>query len=369
MSQTDRPFHSNFFPLLRTCPRKPMSYVSPSPLTDKLFSPVLWFFLPVYFPKYHPFLFESQNSMCHWLLSGLKKHLVESHSCLHRPFLPPTTHMHPKNEVCYVAPTFHINLYGFQTQISIADVESCLFSFCRLHRSFFTPSSNKDEWLAAAQSVLIKVPSWMTCNENCYFTCLLRLSIPELSDVAWSLHHSDLRQKSGFINTILIDFLHEQLQFFSRSNFTMRSCTVSASQYFVNWYCDSIACALQDLWLPHHFQHVAFQLHYLKVFSDGWLTESFSDSMSTKFARIPKEDIMQCLQSLPSHIRPTYNTWTIRVCRSVLLTHIHSRILYLASLSNCEFFHMFFSLMCCQNVLLSPPLPTNIRMALKNLSL
>lgn len=42
----------------------------------------------------------------------------------------------------YVAPVFHINFHGIQTEISMLDVESPSFSYCRLHRRFLAPNSN-----------------------------------------------------------------------------------------------------------------------------------------------------------------------------------------------------------------------------------
>ena len=54
--------------------------------------------------------------------------------------------------------------------------------------------------------------------------------------------------------------------------------------------------------------------------------------------------ILQTLQTIPCHIRPSYASCLVTACRTVLLHHIHCRIrvMYLGTLSDQDFFATFF---------------------------
>ena len=77
--------------------------------------------------------------------------------------------------------------------------------------------------------------------------------------------------------------------------------------------------------------------------SEMWLYQTLDD-MDSRLRRAHKDEILSCLHSIPSHLRPQYSTRSIRACRTPLLLHIQSRIWYLHSLSNHSFFQVLFSI-------------------------
>jgi hypothetical protein len=52
---------------------------------------------------------------------------------------------------------------------------------------------------------------------------------------------------------------------------------------------------------------------------------------------------LNCLHSIPCHLRPVYRVRSIIDCRTAILHHIRSRICYLSPLTDRQFFQIFFS--------------------------
>ena len=88
---------------------------------------------PVYFPTNYPSIFDSEDSVCEWLLMGLKKHSFVCCSCV---FLQ-NGFEQCEDSVRYNASMFEIKFHCVQIQVSILYIESSMFSFCRLHHLLF----------------------------------------------------------------------------------------------------------------------------------------------------------------------------------------------------------------------------------------
>ena len=74
-----------------------------------------------------------------------------------------------------------------------------------------------------------------------------------------------------------------------------------------------------------------------------WLYQSLDD-MDSRLRRAHRDEILSCLHSIPSYLRPQYSTRSLQACRTPLLLHILSRIWYLGSLSDHSFFQVLFSI-------------------------
>jgi hypothetical protein len=174
------------------------------------------FYDALYFPEDHFSIFETEFFFCEWLLERVDYHSYTCRSC---PQVPPCLRtVDWNNQVSYENRCFTINFYGICTTISIIDVQSSFFSFCRLHRRFF-PASCEDrhvcgnvgqcQWVSDAECVRNDVPYWMMRNEIDYLDCLSRLSIADLKDVSRSLCRFNPRTKSDFIQILVQDFLDD----------------------------------------------------------------------------------------------------------------------------------------------------------------
>jgi hypothetical protein len=312
------------------------------------------FYDALYFPEDHFSIFETESFFCEWLLERVSHHSCTCHSC---PQVPPCLRkVDWNNQVFYENGCFTINFYGICTTISINDVQSSFFSFCRLHRRFFPVSCEgrpvcgnvgQCQWVSDAECVRNDVPYWMMRNETDYLDCLSRLSIADLKDGSRSLCRFNPRTKFDFIQILVQDFLEERRRFQVPSiSFPTVLCRlkVSVAGYFERRYSKTVCCALRDVRIASHFDG-EFTLDDLKEYiSHVWCIESLKE-MDTKLSRVSKQDILRCLLYIPYGFRPTYSTRSIQSCRKALLLHIQKRILYLVSLSPREFFRVFFSVL------------------------
>jgi hypothetical protein len=72
---------------------------------------------PLYFPQYHSLLFQTENSVYHWLLIGLLQHFVH---CPLSSF--PKEINNSIKKIVFHAPNFHVQLLGVEIKISKIDV-------------------------------------------------------------------------------------------------------------------------------------------------------------------------------------------------------------------------------------------------------
>jgi hypothetical protein len=95
---------------------------------------------PLYFPQDHSLLFQTEESVCAWLLSGLQQHSSICASCPSSDIASSTI----KNNVQYNNGFSNIIFSGIRNIIPVCDVESSCFSFCRLGRQILTHIANSD---------------------------------------------------------------------------------------------------------------------------------------------------------------------------------------------------------------------------------
>jgi hypothetical protein len=82
----------------------------------------------------------------------------------------------------------------------------------------------------------------------------------------------------------------------------------------------------------------------LQAYGDVWLSENY-DKMSLRISSLSKEEILRCLQAIPCHLRPVYNSRSIRSCRCSLLLHVRNWIATLERMPSKTFFDTFFSVL------------------------
>jgi hypothetical protein len=304
----------------------------------------------LYFPQDHPLLFQTEESVCRWLLTELQQHCVICPSCVRLQIASSSI----KNHVQYNEGFFNIIFSGLQNVIPICDVESSCFSFCRLCRQFLMGTSKiqsltthlsstaHDLCFIDAERVLHETPSWLVRDDAVFSTCLFRLSVSKLGDVARSLPHGHCRSKQELIQTIMTDICYQRQQLLPSQ--TTPNSLVVVARSFQTCYRNDVTNALRDLRLLHHFQKDVFGPERLNVYghaSTTWLVRPYTDMLS-KLMHISKSHIFQSLRQLPFHIRPSYDFRQVQLCRQTLVSHVRSRILYLVSLSSYQFFQVYF---------------------------
>jgi hypothetical protein len=132
------------------------------------------YYNPVYFPSYHVSLFETEETVCQWLLKGLQDHILVRCSCLQLPDSFQKSECDDK--VCYKSSVFHVKFHGLCLLVPLAYVECSFFSFCRLlHRQLLSLTSklqcipaDMDQWSIHAETAVAQVPIWVMRDEEEY---------------------------------------------------------------------------------------------------------------------------------------------------------------------------------------------------------
>ena len=83
-------------------------------------------------------------------------------------------------------------------------------------------------------------------------------------------------------------------------------------------------------------------VNYSVLYGQSWLSHSY-DTMFSHLMHVSKQDVLNCLHVIPSHLRPLYNTRSAHSCCSALLHHIWAQISYFTSLSQSGFLSIFLS--------------------------
>jgi hypothetical protein len=309
-----------------------------------------YYYDSLYFPTYYPFLFQTEDSTCRWLKTAFHNHLLRCLSC---------SSLTKKYEeivlnITYSEPVFHFELCGICLQVPLTYIESSHFSFCRLYRRFFFLSMNLcsippyvDQSIKDIESVLARVPTWLMRPRDAYFPSLCALSLSELQSTPLSFSVVS-RRKPDVIEALIEDFVKERsrLWVIVTNTCQYRSWSSMVVMHFFHRYGERVASVFRDLRSPDDFQDSSLYRIVSNPNSDNqmWLQQSFDD-MSSKMTQIRREDVLRSLQSIPCHLRPTYDTHSIRACRSALLCHIRRRIALLVSFSFEKFLHHFFSVL------------------------
>ena len=242
-------------------------------------------------------------------------------------------------KVSYCSNYFAIDFYGTRLHVLLSYIENCAFSFCRLHRrlvAFIDPDHTRTH-----QSFKSQLPSWLLCELNVLSLRLSILSVSQLCAVTRQLHLSHSRDKSGVMHAIVEDFFRERVQFFQKQPVAHTTpLMISICDYFNSRYGSTVTNALQDVRSSKFFGDEHIHIEHSVLYGSTWLTRSFDDMIS-RLTRISKEEILDCLHLIPARFRPSYNTCSIRSCRSALLHHIRGCILHLASLTDPQFVEAF----------------------------
>jgi hypothetical protein len=198
------------------------------------------------------------------------------------------------------------------------------------------------------------MPPWLFQDYECYVMSLSEsaLSVSEMQPTASSLNLSHLRLKTDLVDGLVNDFCRERTQILEKLTYSTKPWTVSVSRHFQNRYGDLLSYAFRDVRVPNHFSNINCDCSdrgccNLNVYGETWTwLVKVLKSLTTTMSLISKDDsdvLHALLQSIPCHLRPSYNRRSVCSCRSVLLLHIHCRIFYLASLPQRIFFEVFFS--------------------------
>jgi hypothetical protein len=208
----------------------------------------------LYFPQDHSLLFQTEESVCAWLLSGLQQHSSICASCPSSDIASSTI----KNDVQYNNGFFNISFSGVRNIIPICDVESSCFSFCRLGRQILTHTSQIETsttqsssivekvCLIDAKSVLHEIPCWLIRHDTAFSNCLFQLPVSKLGNVVHSLAYAYPCSKSQLIQTIISDVYDQHQQFLCLSEPTL-NFNLYIIRFFQSRYGNDVASTLCDL--------------------------------------------------------------------------------------------------------------------------
>ena len=292
----------------------------------------------LYYPQYHLSDFQDSNSVCQWLLSGLEQHRT---TCSRRP-CSDLGH----TAVHYREGLFTIAAGNSSLSLTVADIESAVFSFCRLARQFVNLTAYT-AWLPAAEFVLGQNPSWLNHSEELYVRTLDALPRSELYAAAHAVHPSESHsnhRKADYVRVLLLDFLHERLAFLDADLSSVCPRATTIAKHFTRRYGASIAGALRVLHPAIQADCASSDVRHLIFGNHHWLCISFQD-MHQRMQRLPKQTILRSLKGIPSYVRPPYSSRSVRASSSALVMHILGRVRYLCSLNPVEFFQAFFSVL------------------------
>jgi hypothetical protein len=320
---------------------------------------------PLYFPDLHPFVFETESSFSVWFLNRVQNHSLECCSCLQ---LPGICEMSDAN-VCCIMDCIEIDVHSVRFHVPLRFVEAASFTFCRMFRFFQsylamlqTMTTTLGQWATDAEAAILEIPSWFMSSEDDILRRVSFSSAPSvLRSVAQSLYHYPVHTtKSQLERLIVDDFVRERIRFWASDVFCDKPWTVYIANHFALRYGESFAHTLRDFRSPRNFEPLSHDVDLRKMYGDLWLALTF-DELLSRFSCVPKTDLLNCLHSIPCHLRPLYRVRSIMDCRRSLLRHIHNRLCYLSSLTNRQFFQVFYSVQPCYTDRLSPrPMMTNI---------
>ena len=303
----------------------------------------LYIIMLIYYPQYHESCFSNPTSVSTWLENELDTHPKQCVLCTSKP---------PSAEynVVYSEGIFTITGIG-TVSLTLADIESADFDFCRLLKRLTQNFSSGSEWMEAAMSVLSNIPVWLFGDDAHFTETLSNISCAELHHAMCEITPSKSFRhvrKSEYVRLILHDFSLQRTHLLdcdlSHIASDIRHEYSLISKFFQDRYGNSVAPSLRCLVTKQQFEGISSILEPVGHDDVPWFGTSFYD-MDLALLRLPKKTILKCLQSVPSYLRPIYKTRSVQSCSSALVHHIRGRIRYLCSLTNYQFFQAYFSVL------------------------
>ena len=300
----------------------------------------------LYYPEFHGPVFDTPPSFLRWLSLSLKDHHRTCRSC-------PRFDDHGFH-VDYTHEHFCINFESRSLSLSIAEVEASSFSLCHLLRRFWSMSHNPASFANTKLMMLNETPVWCYRADTDLARALNELSRPVLLDGIRLLRLdnaiSKLR-KDDMVRAIVRDFVHERNALLLKAETTAltsgpdcvcahRACLISRA--FHDRYGPSVAAALRNPLSESGFNAASHGNVNVQHETPNWLKMSQHD-MHLLIQHLPKQTLMDCLHRIPSHVRPHYNSRSIRSCSSALADHIQHRITHLLSLSDVALLEVSFA--------------------------
>jgi hypothetical protein len=297
----------------------------------------------LYFPEFHPSVFETPDSFCRWLTEAVSDHLNGFRACSCTSFIFPFA-------IDYRQGCFNVTFGPHSMLLSTADVESSSFTVCRTLRRLVTFKEPFD----TARAVLLNGdPTWCYRPDHEISRALMDLSAPALFDAVRRFQANKLRnklRKNDAVRLIVRDFVSRRLALVTLGNTDVVAMSPDT-------LCGHRFCAITRVICHRYGNRVAGLLRSPlsptetdllpdSVISDDlpqWMNTSHHD-MVLAVRRLPKKTILGLLNHIPSYARPSYNSRYNSSCASALVNHIRHQISHIASLSNVAFWEVFFAI-------------------------
>ena len=292
----------------------------------------------LYFPEYHTSVFEDEHTVCEWLRAELQTHLVTC-ACAFGSRVPSQSRVF----VHYSLENFVIEFGSAEVVLSVGDVESSMFSFCKVVRRLFLNYDLADVWTESALYVLSQLPPWLFRNDCDYRQPLNELTRSDLLRAARNVGTVGRHRKTDLIQLLVYDFVTARTALLDSDDLSQNRAVCSA-RHFEDKYGASVAAAFRNNVSADHYREVLSDTHCIADSDPQWLALSFRD-MHLILQRQPKSVIIESLHRIPSYVRPPYNSRSVRASSSALLDHIRRRIFFLYSLPTRAFFREFFSVL------------------------
>jgi hypothetical protein len=156
----------------------------------------------LYFPEYHTSVFEDEHTVCEWLCAELQTHLVTC-ACACGSRVPSQSRVF----VHYSLENFVIEFGSAEVVLSVGDVESSMFSFCKVIRRLFLNYDLADVWTESALYVLSQLPPWLFRNDCDYRQPLNELTRSYLLHAARNVGTVGRHRKTDLIQLLVYDFV------------------------------------------------------------------------------------------------------------------------------------------------------------------
>jgi hypothetical protein len=204
--------------------------------------------------------------------------------------------------------------------------------------------------------MLNEVPAWCYRTDAHVLRALNELSKADLLAAVRMTKPDQLvskHKKSDMVNLIVHDFVQRRQ--------TLLNGDGDDSSAAPNVICGHRVCRITRVFNDRYGITVADALRRPVCETDfeqapnadqGLLTGMSYQDMHLSVQCLPKHTLIDCLHHIPSHVRPNYNSRSVRSCSSALVDHIRRRIQGLISLSDIAFLdvrHAVCSFDCSSN--------------------
>ena len=165
-----------------------------------------YYYDALYYPECHTSVFETQSSVCSWLQTGFENHTRDCSSCVKVPSFRPTGMLH----VHYMQDKFMLSAADLEVYLTIGDIESASFTFCRYARLLSNRAVPIPVWNRTMQGVLSEYPPWLFRSDEHYTSSLGSVSRRDLSQAAGFMGANTHLRKAECIQLLLHDFLRQR---------------------------------------------------------------------------------------------------------------------------------------------------------------